>query len=590
MASISSLKDRSLWTALPFSLSLLLGVLQLLQVSAIAFSVMEHRVWFEVGFVVGVDLGWLIIVVCVVCLVLLLAERRIFLVFPLVGALFGFFAGVEVGVPFFALVVGLAGLLAYRNWRNMVFWVLGMFSLVELVAVLYWLILAPLALESPLQAVALFEESMFYLLTPLSLGVVAAIMVLCLIGPFRTIFAGWRSRVRASREELAADEESGSKLSPLKQVDGFRRSLSRGTVLVLLGIIAYAVFSVFYTTLPGINPYGVDIGVDVSSYVSDLGNIAANFSYIFKAEGGSRPIFFVFLTAIQRVLGLTAFEAITYSPLVLAPLLTLSVFFLAREVVDDDRYALWASFFTVAGFHLVVGMFSYFLTNMLGLAIAYAMLTLVFRFYRRPRLRELAGAVALAVALLFTHPWTFDQVVAGLVPVVIYMALRGENKQARTLSRVGIIGSIVLLGAAEGYRVMVLGGVGAVSSLNVLLLNFTSVEGFASAFYNSVFYYNGLYANLVLLALVAVGIYAWRIRGAAGMYFTSFLLFSSLIFLLVETDTKDRLLFNFPFGILAAVGLMKLAPDGGNRLSRMIPIFVALFLLAYQLRSLANLV
>jgi len=54
--------------------------------------------------------------------------------------------------------------------------------------------------------------------------------------------------------------------------------------------------------------------------------------------------------------------------------------------------------------------------------------------------------------------------------------------------------------------------------------------------------------------------------------------------------TKERLLFNYPFGILAAVGLMRLSQTKGKRLKSIIPVFIALALLAYQLRSLANLV
>jgi hypothetical protein len=451
-------------------------------------------------------------------------------------------------------------------------------------AVAYWLIYAAIGRGALFSQVAYLEESIFYILTPASLVAMAAIVVLCLVLPLRLLLVSGVKRAQGLAEIIKGSPQGDSTSEkPIGR-------MSRRTMYLLLALVGYAAFSALYPSLPGVNPNRVDLGVDISAYVSDLEKIAVDYSYILKAEGGSRPLFFVFLTLFQRALGLTAFDAITYSPIILTPILAISAFFLAREVLRDDGYALWASFFTITGFHLVIGMYSYFLTNMLGLSIAFAMLTFVFRFFRKPRPLEGLAAALLAVMLLFTHPWTFDQYVAALAPVVLYAAVKGETKEVRLLSRIGLILSIALIGGAELLKGQVLGGVGGLSSLDMLFSGFTPMDNLIPSFYESVFYYNGLLANFVLLVIVAVGVYAWRRKGSEGICFTTLLLASTVAFLLVNADTKKRLIYNYPFGLLASIGLMRLRQVKGEELRNMVTFFIAVALIAYQLRSLANLV
>ena len=84
------------------------------------------------------------------------------------------------------------------------------------------------------------------------------------------------------------------------------------------------------------------------------------------------------------------------------------------------------------------------------------------------------------------------------------------------------------------------------------------MDNLVPSFYEGTFYYNGLLANFVPLTIVAVGVYAWRRKGAEGIYFATLLLASTIAFLLVNADVKKRLIYNYPFGIIASIGLMRL--------------------------------
>ena len=55
-------------------------------------------------------------------------------------------------------------------------------------------------------------------------------------------------------------------------------------------------------------------------------------------------------------------------------------------------------------------------------------------------------------------------------------------------------------------------------------------------------------------------------------------------------DVKRRFLYNYPWELLAAMGLIYFQKTEDRDLKTIIPIFVALSLIAYELRSLANIV
>ena len=86
MASLLRLlRFRGILYVSPFALAFLLRALQLLQVSGISFSVMEHRMWFETTFDIGLNLEWPVMLLAVVCVALLAMRRSIYVSLPLVS-------------------------------------------------------------------------------------------------------------------------------------------------------------------------------------------------------------------------------------------------------------------------------------------------------------------------------------------------------------------------------------------------------------------------------------------------------------------------------------------------------------------------
>jgi len=106
---------RDILYASPFALAFLLGALQLLQVSGISFSVMEHRMWFEAPFDIGLNLEWPVMLLAAACVALLAVRRSLFVSLPLVSVASYTVWGLSVAVPLFALAASLGGLLELRK-------------------------------------------------------------------------------------------------------------------------------------------------------------------------------------------------------------------------------------------------------------------------------------------------------------------------------------------------------------------------------------------------------------------------------------------------------------------------------------------
>ena len=132
----------------------------------------------------------------------------------------------------------------------------------------------------------------------------------------------------------------------------------------------------------------------------------------------------------QKLTSLNALDIIRWLPIVLNPLLVLSTDFLAVEMIGSYKFAAYAGFFTAAGYTLTVGMYAYFLADMLMLSIILVSIGFLLRSYSTTSMRDLVIASLLGCLLVFTHPWTLDQYMAPLVAtsvLVTYLYLRREK-------------------------------------------------------------------------------------------------------------------------------------------------------------------
>jgi hypothetical protein len=314
---------------------------------------MIHRATVVRVFNLGFSMAPALLVLSSISIAYLLVCGRFWEVFVLCSASLGLYllSGIGLSVAVLSVLLVAMTLLRFRGFRGYVFWVLVLLTGFEGLALLYWILL-PFGVVLPLAWLVDLELSLFYVAAYLAPLLVLPLMFMWALRPLVEWGLGnkWESEERTALE---------------------RRGLSRRGLLLLALSLFLAVVAALYPYGKVVNPEGFGVGVDFLHYVEEALIFEGDPSYAFRAWGGSRPLIFLVIYGFQRVLGSDAVTAVKFLPVLLNPLIVISTFFLALEVFRDEWMAGWASFFSVCGFHVTVGMYSYFLANMLGLALVF---------------------------------------------------------------------------------------------------------------------------------------------------------------------------------------------------------------------------
>jgi len=366
-----------------------------------------------------------------------------------------------------------------------------------------------------------------------------------------------------------------------------RRPLALLVLSVFLGVVA-----ALYPYSPAVNPEGRGVGVDISHYVEVAEVVERDLSQAFDVWGGSRPVIFLLIYGFQRLIGSDASTAVKFLPVILNPLMIATAFFLAYEAFGDEWIAGWTAFFTACGYQVTVGMYSYFLTNMLALSLAFLSLGFLFRSLRRGCDLSLVLAVISGILLVFTHPWTFDQYVATTILTIIVSFYRTRKEEGGYEKIKRSLLYVAFLGLADIFKMLLFHGAGAISASSTLVNKISSLPEFwLDSIFGFRLLYGGMISVIVLVGLAVHGVYLIRVREFPDIYFTVFPAVTSLLFLIGDETIKSRLLYNVPVGLFAAIGMSHLSRGKFNdNFRKCFILFVVLNLTVYLFRSLANLV
>ena len=559
----------------PFVLALqaFLGSFQLLEALKVGYYPMIHRSTNLVSFEIGVSL----MVPLMVLMLFWVASGirkgvRRYLVVPVVGLLFYPIWGLEVCVGVVSLLAVVGGLWDRRCFGSFLVGIFGLLSLVEGLALLHWVFFVPLGWVSPAMGVAGLEMGLFYIS-----GYIAPLLILgflCIW--FLKPIADWSRGVDSSSEGVVE-----------KKVV---RVLDRSAYF-LLALVLLSVFVAYYPYLPSINPDGRAVGVDYHHYVAAASLVEGNLSQALSVMGGSRPMIFLLISGFQRIFKGDISATVKFLPVLLNPLLVLSVFFLGLEMFLEDEVALWAGFFTLFGIQVTVGMYSYFLTNMLGLSLILFSLAFLLRALRCGDHPSLVLSCLVGSLLVFTHPWSFVQYFVALILAAGFVLFDVGRERFFSGSWMVVV-YLVSLGFSEILKIMVVPGK---SGGSVVSTATEGVSGLSSFWTDSIFSFRLLYGGTIscvmLLGLSIVGIYLIKGRGFPDLLLKVLPAASSLLFFIGDEVIKTRLFYNIPLGLYAAFGFcLLIREESVDGVRRELVSFIVLSMIVYLFRSLANLV
>jgi len=491
------------------------------------------------------------------------------------------FLGLDVSVAIYSIMLVAVILVRTRGFEDFLLWILVLFSVLEGIALLYWVFNVP----SPHMYWFANLEHALYGISAIFAPYVTIIAMLMwiiklVIEPHVTKLLKWYE-----------DKNAGFEI----RWGSFR--IDKYTILFIA--IMIAVIGAIYPFIPHVNPESVLIGTDLPRKNKTMEQVEDDPLSAFTVERGSRPLFFLSVYAFMRVLMLESFEALKCLPILLLPLLSLSVYFMVSRATMDDEWASLSALFTSFGFHTTVGLYAYFMNNILGLTMIFFAIGFLFRDLNKKRPFPIAASF-LASLVIFTHPWTFTHyyVSIGFMGLMTYFRhMKGERNHGFTtilffLGTTGLVNILkrVLLGGGDG--------ISAFTSMAPIMLRLDNF--WINNVYTFRRLYGGLLSNVLILALSAIGIYLLDHEKPYQFFLKILIAISSIYYLICHGTLwkrprnilPSRLLFNIPLGVLMAFCVLQFLRNGklSNRTQLFLFIFLTLSMSVYLFRSLVNLV
>lgn len=325
------------------------------------------------------------------------------------------------------------------------------------------------------------------------------------------------------------------------------------------------------------------IGVDSSSYAHWLGEMRNKtvdpIPFVFtQVNSGDRPLTLILLYLMSEGTNIDPFQLVEYSPLLFAPLLVIVTFLLTRQITLKDKISILAAFVSAISFQTIIGIYSGFYANWLGLILGYLYFTLIFKFLKKSTRLGLITLPVLSIGLLLAHIYTWSIMVslAGVILLVLYVFNYYPRK--RILILFLLLTPSVSVDIAKSLWMGSSTGLGADISL--------SRQGLGVSLFTDRFktladtvqsYYGGAYANIAILGLVIYWLIRSNTRELANVFILVFLSSALIPLFLGDWVLQSRVLYDIPFQIPAAIGLFYLWKENQKVL------FTSVLLVAFYL-------
>jgi len=376
-----------------------------------------------------------------------------------------------------------------------------------------------------------------------------------------------------------------------------KRSLVLGLILSLAASIFISYYS--YIHLPD----SALVGVDSMSYYGWLKEMTQKGPY--SALETDRPLFNLLMYSVKYVTGLSPQAIVRIMPTIGAVCLSLAVFWFVKVGTNDERLALMSSLFSSFSFQTTVSIFTYSLANWFAMIESFLLFAFLLKSSKKHPWRYVSISTLIGIALLLTHPYTWNVLIIILFAYLAWTFLRKSEEKSEIAPITVLLTANLLfyifytltpfgkgLSHGEGTMLHTLG----ISNL------FNLQNGLAVMVSMKV---GGLFGNPLMIILAVAGIFSMiNFTRSLPKFHRMLLLWvivPSLALLAIPPGQESlyyRVIYLIPFQILAAIGLcwilnklkdiehkFKLNRTYSYILRASLFTLVVLFLLNYALRS-----
>jgi len=306
------------------------------------------------------------------------------------------------------------------------------------------------------------------------------------------------------------------------------------------------------------------VGSDTEAYVSMLeplsesNNLTQFFYESFVIQmSGDRPISLIIFYLFSNLVGPDdVINSIEYLPILLCPLLILSIYFLTLELTSNYRTSLIASLLSVTSFQILIGTYAGFYANWMSLIFSYMSIVFLLRFLKTKSKQYLFLFAMFMILVLLTHAptWTIIIVVVSIFLLINLSFLKGQRDKILSIF-LALIPSIII----EISRLTLKKSAGVLTNIN-----FATEQGLGIHDYSYIWHslvnssqveLAGVLGNTFIYLLVIFWLFKSKLREQTTILILIFFSLSILPFLFGETVVQTRVLFEIPFQIPIAIAI-----------------------------------
>jgi hypothetical protein len=556
-----------------FALQIFFSFILLIESFNIEVQVIQLGVWVSQTIRLGYDLEPILLVLLLVWALLFLQNSPNKQVFIPILILFTYhFIGLELSIALSSLIASIIGFQTKRKIQSLLTWFLIIIGIFEAITVFYWLLVFSFKLSIPIESIALFEQQLYYFYVG---SAPIYYLFFILVGILK---GSW-----LLKEDLMEEDKN------LEFDNFYHKPVKRKTIILGFAIL-FSILLALYPYLLSDNPLIRYFGVDVDEYVNVYSIVESNPLNAFAVENGNRSIFYLILYLFQKISGFTTRNAVIFLPIILNPLFTYSSYMLGEELFQDANIVESSLIFAAFGFPLVIGLYAYYLTNILALSLIYFSLAYLFATIRLDNIKKLIISIIFGTLMVFTHPWTFDQFFIALILLTSYIFYSNYRKKQPDKASMYLVVYIISLILVEALNIIIIGSGGIYATLEYTE-RIISIQNFWSSLESGTkWIFGGLLANFPIIIFSIIGLLTFNVKTISRKFLCIFMIVSCVLFIPSDYEIKSRLLYNLPFHYISAYGLHKIITYFDKNVGKTILFTSYLFIFTYSIRSLANMV
>ncbi|MDN5867266.1 MAG: hypothetical protein L0H55_07685, partial [Candidatus Nitrosocosmicus sp.] len=374
------------------------------------------------------------------------------------------------------------------------------------------------------------------------------------------------------------------------------KHVKRTTRVFHLSVIIF--LSIIIAMVPHVSTINKDnqvIGVDTKDYSKLLESMSKSsgleellHKVFVTLMGGDRPFTLLSLLILYNVLSQGNFSSLLENlPLLLSPLLVVSVYFLTLGITRDHLTSILASLITIPS-HILIGVYGGLYANWLSLTWSYLAILFLFKILDEPKRINFCIFSSLLVILIFSHTptWNILLYVIGLFLLVTFFLYKRANKKIYLYIIFSILPSVII----DLGRMLLLNTSGMQQEIGFALQREVGIHGVHTIWENLIatthFTLAGQIGNPIILLLVVYWLYSIEIKEKYAIFFIIFFSLFVLPFLFGDGQIQSRFFFEIPIQIPTAIALMVLKERIGNYM----PIAICLWLIVMSAYMAANFV